>query len=297
MIKSSQTPDNRSLPMLTHSKVLKYAFIGTSSSGKTTATYQTCGYLKANKIRVDGILQQDRRLPFDAALLPTHAEAQYWFLTNQMTVENYLMLQRGVDVLVSDRSVLDFFAYTCYQWTREMVASAWFPLTQSWVTTYKRLYYLKPRAYDDDGVRPSDEFRLGVDLALQNLIEYMPRGIIVPVDDWKDAARQIAIESRTALIGEDAFLVGSWGRGEEKEGSDFDFAMTLAMFDALPVEVREQFVDSSPSRIHPEDKLMCQLVESDSLNMDIQLYRTQADFEERKRHYLLYQDRNLHANP
>jgi hypothetical protein len=263
--------------MLTHSKISKFAFIGTSSAGKTTATYETCGFLKRHGIRVDGILQQDRRLPFPAALLETHAEAQYWFITNMMTAENYLALQPGVDCIVSDRSVLDFFAYAETQWPgqvndlRQMVVS--------WVSTYDTLYYLPPREYDNDGVRPSDEFRLEVDKTLNNLILRSPdiARVVAQVPSWEMAARQIAIATKRAQLHPNARITGSWNSGKFKPGSDFDFI--LLPWEWHEVQVRlgsaSDFypVDHQPFVEQHNDQGLIAVFRSKNLNMDVQIQR------------------------
>jgi hypothetical protein len=222
--------------MLTHSKIPKFAFIGTSCSGKTTATYNTCGYLKLHGIRTDGILQQDRRLPFPASLLPTHAEAQYWFITNLMTVESYMSLQKGTDCIVSDRSVLDFFAYAKTQWPSEVKDLESFVF--AWMASYTRCFYLRPRVYDNDGVRPDDEFRLSVDKTLNDLITavnlrcylmgFESGNLIRTISSWEEAARSIAVTTRLGMLQtKNAFLTGSWSKGLEKVGSDFDCVLLV----------------------------------------------------------------------
>lgn len=262
--------------MLTHSKIPKFAFIGTSSAGKTTATYLTCGFLKEHGIRVDGILQQDRRLPFPPALLETHAEAQYWFVTNMMTTESYLSLQKGTDCLVSDRSVLDFYAYAETQWPlgvndlRSMVLS--------WVSTYHTLFYLPPRPYDNDGVRPPDEFRLAVDRTLQGVIDdqgYLSSGQVVAVANWKDAARQIAVASKRAQLHPNARITGSWNSGKFKPGSDFDFILLAPEWDEIAPEVRALFDahDPRPTIEKHGDYGLTALYHSNVLNIGVQIQR------------------------
>lgn len=263
--------------MLTHSKIPKFAFIGTSSAGKTTATYQTCGFLKTHGIRVDGILQQDRRLPFPAALLETHAEAQYWFITNMMTAENYLALQPGVDCIVSDRSVLDFFAYAETQWPRQVNDLR--QMVVSWVSTYDTLYYLPPREYDNDGVRPSDEFRLEVDKTLNNLITYEPRidRKVAQVPSWEMAARQIAIATKRAQLHPNARITGSWNSGKFKPGSDFDFILLPEEWHEVQVRLgsASDFYqkDHMPSVEKYNDTGLIASFHSDSLNIGVQIQR------------------------
>lgn len=255
--------------MLTHSKIPKFGFIGTSSAGKTTATYQTCGFLKTHGIRVDGILQQDRRLPFDPALLPTHAEAQYWFITNMMTVECYLSLQKGVDCIVSDRSVVDFYAYAETQWPGQLHELR--SMVKHWASTYTRLYYLPPREYDNDGVRPSDEFRRQVDSVLCALLPEFDS--VKQVSSWEVAAREIAVMVKQQQLHPSARITGSWNSGSFKPESDFDFILTPAEWATVPPAVKDTFVenDPQPSRLKHNDIGLLHLYHSDALNIGVQV--------------------------
>ena len=278
--------DKNNMSILTHSRIPKFAFIGTSSSGKTTATYQTCAYLKLHGIRVDGILQQDRRLPFDPALLETHAEAQNWFLANMMVAESYMSLQKGTDAIVSDRSVLDFLAYAITQWP--YAYQEWFTFVQAWITTYNTIYYLPPRVYDNDGVRPPDQFRLAVDQTLLKLMNH-PNiiGRVKFVTSAEDAMRDIALKTKRAVLGyagnEDcAHLTGSWSKGIEKPGSDFDFIMTTDNWLRVDEQVRNKFtmVDAQPFRERYDDPGLLMIWRSSYYNMDIQIQS--AEFLERR---------------
>lgn len=272
--------------MLTHSKIPKFAFIGTSSAGKTTATYQTCAYLKERGIRVDGILQQDRRMPFSPELLATHAEAQHWFIFNMMTTESYLALAKGTDCLVSDRSVLDFFAYMKYQWP-DKVSDVQATVT-AWLDTYTQLYYLAPRAYDDDGVRPTDEFRIGVDGVLKDLIKGNKHCVTL-ADDWLRAARDIAIRTKRASLdmpaaAAAAHLVGRWFTGTELATSPFDFAMVQSEWrdgmnrSSVSKAVFESFRPSDLSMLNEQNLINADNVleeyTSKDLNIRVQVYQT-----------------------
>ena len=96
----------------------KFAIIGTSSAGKTTLCYHILYELKKLGVYVDGVLQQDRRMVFPRDVLENAVEAQYWVISNMMAKENEMALRDGTDYLVSDRSVLDFYAYYEYQYGR-----------------------------------------------------------------------------------------------------------------------------------------------------------------------------------
>jgi len=268
--------------MLTHSTIPKYAFIGTSSAGKTTMTYKTCGYLKEHGIRVDGILQQDRRLPFDPALLESHAEAQWWFITNMMTVENYLALQKGVDCLVSDRSVVDFYAYAETQWPTKMLEM--FQLVANWAKTYRALIYLEPLKYDNDGVRPPDEFRMRVDQTLKQLLVTLPN--VMRFESRDEAMRFIAIDTKLQTFGEaqsKVHLTGSWFKNKERVGSDFDFIILRDDMHLLPKELRDSFRtdDPEPVRRKHNDVGLVEIYHSTKYNIGLQVQDTLANLQTR----------------
>ncbi len=266
--------------MLTHSKIPKFAFIGTSSAGKTTATYQTCAFLKQHGIRVDGILQQDRRLPFSPSLLPVKVEAQHWFIANMMCAESYLSLQEGTDCLVSDRSVIDFFAYAETQWPGQLESTKAF--VADWCTTYETLFYLKPRAYDNDGVRPPDAFRLEVDVTLRSLL---PERNTIEVSSWEQAAWHIATTTKQLQLGRFARLTGSWFKHTYRVGSDFDFILLPDEWESLPSLVKGQFVqtDHLPSRAKFNDAGLIATYHSETLNIGVQIQQDSSTLKTRLR--------------
>lgn len=146
----------------------KFAIIGTSCSGKTTKTYEILGNLKKLGISVDGVMQQDRRLVFDKELLETEKDAQYWIILNQICKDIELKLNETPEVLISDRSILDFYAYLETMYGRD---DAIFGLVKKWCETYTCLYYMKPLDYRNDKTRPSDKFRTKVDKVLLKIIK------------------------------------------------------------------------------------------------------------------------------
>ena len=117
----------------------KFAIIGTSSSGKSTLCYDVLHRLKMAQVNADGVLQLDRRFAFDRAKLETEIEAQYVFVFNMVVKENEIGLRDGTDVLVSDRSVLDFYAYMEHQYGRVHHV---FEFVMEYCKTYDAIYYL-----------------------------------------------------------------------------------------------------------------------------------------------------------
>lgn len=150
-------------------KIKKYAIIGTSCSGKTTAVYGILSRLKQAGISCDGVLQQDRRFSFDREQLEKSKEAQYYFICNQIMRETELTLRGHAEVIVSDRSPLDLYAYyeTMYGRNESLFAM----ITHWCYVTFTKLYYMYPLPYIDDKQRPKDKFRLDVDLTLIKIID------------------------------------------------------------------------------------------------------------------------------
>jgi AAA domain len=147
----------------------KFAVIGTSSAGKTTKVHEIIWRLKMCGTLVDGVLQQDRRFSFDRARLEDSKLAQYSFITNQIKTECDMALRPGVDVLVSDRSPLDFYAY--YEWQYGYDASWWSMVRDFCKDTFTKLYYVEPVKYENDGARLSEEGRNAADKTIRECIE------------------------------------------------------------------------------------------------------------------------------
>lgn len=154
----------------------KFAIIGTSCSGKTTLCYALVSQLKTFGVLADGVFSQDRKFSFDKALLPVEEVAQHWMIANLIAKECDASLQSDIECLISDRSALDLFAYYQYQaytMPSPMLASLkQYVLT--WMSTYDAVFYLEPLPYQDDNKRPSDEFRMGVDAEIRELIKGVP---------------------------------------------------------------------------------------------------------------------------
>jgi predicted nucleotidyltransferase len=160
-------------------RIKKFALIGTSCSGKTTLCLSILAHLKGIGVLCDGVLQQDRRFAFDRAQLELYKEAQYYFICNQIMRESELTLRGHAEVLVSDRSVLDLYAYYEAMFGEDKKL---FGLVTGWCKTYTALYYLPPLPYVDDKARPSDKFRMKVDRRLRPLLNCIPEVRQMPID-------------------------------------------------------------------------------------------------------------------
>lgn len=149
------------------SKVKKFGIIGTSCAGKTTLVYNLLHKLKMRGVNVDGILQQDRRFSFERARLEDDPLAQWSFIMNQIKAEADMQLKPGVDVMVSDRSPLDFYAYYEWQYGENVHLKN---MVFDWCkTTFTCLYLVDPLPYVDDGARLNEVGRNAADTVIREL--------------------------------------------------------------------------------------------------------------------------------
>jgi hypothetical protein len=173
----------------------KFALIGTTCAGKTTLAYKAVSELKRRGVNADGIFQQDRRLPFDKEYLEEEEQAQYWVILNQAAKELEMTVGRPPKVMVSDRSVVDFYAYLeqmYNEWDREENTSMMmWEFVARWAESYDTLYYLDPLPYEDDGARPDDDFRMSVDRRLERIIGQMHNN---PAIDVSEISRDAVVD-------------------------------------------------------------------------------------------------------
>lgn len=213
--------------MINKNKKQKFAIIGTSSAGKTTLTFQIVGKLKELGVLVDGVFQQDRRIAFERDKLETDKEAQYWVIFNQLIKECELILKDGTDILVSDRSIVDFYAYYETMYGRDETL---FNFVKYWATTYDKLYFLDKLFYQDDGSRPPEEFRDRVEHTLRNIIKEIPNCYIIQREYiYNDILHSInriltakEIELIPAILGQDILVGGSYAFNRQTKYSDID---------------------------------------------------------------------------
>lgn len=147
----------------------KFAIIGTSCAGKTTLTHALVARLKSYGILADGVFSQDRKFSFPLSQIESE-DAQNWMVANIIAKEADLFLHNDIEVLISDRSPLDLLAYYVYQHDTPLSKAAT-NYAIEWCKGYTALYYLDPLPYQDDGKRPPDAFRLGVDETLRQLVD------------------------------------------------------------------------------------------------------------------------------
>lgn len=154
----------------------KIGIIGTNSSGKTTLCYEVLWKLKRAGVSCDGVLKQDRRISFDKPLLETNPLAQWSIISNQIKAEADMAMRPGLEILVSDRSPLDLYAY--YVATHGENYSLSESLINWCNTTFERIYLLEPVIYAKEGGRPSEEFRDKVFKILCDVVSLVDKGMV-----------------------------------------------------------------------------------------------------------------------
>jgi nicotinamide riboside kinase len=182
----------------------KIAFIGSHSVRKTNAVHAFASTIgrAGRSVEVGREVVRFNPLGLNEGATP---EAQLWVLMAQIQQE--LELRHRAEVLVTDRSVVDNFAY----FLRVTDGADPFgvePLIRSWATTYDLFVRLLPDvALQADGVRStSDAFRDEIEAILDRIIPiYIPadRLLIVNASSVTESFDWWAVAERLAeLVGE-----------------------------------------------------------------------------------------------
>ena len=171
----------------------KIAFIGSHGIRKTTAALAFASVIQRAGRSVEFAREVVRDNPLGINEGAT-GEAQLWVLVSQIRQE--LELARKADVLVTDRGVMDNFAY----YLRACGGSDAFdvePLVRSWSQTYDLVVRLLPDvALQADGVRStSDAFRDEIEAILGRILP----GLVPP--DRLVVLRASEVTSRSDWFG------------------------------------------------------------------------------------------------
>jgi nicotinamide riboside kinase len=189
------------------SRRAKIAFIGSHSVRKSNAVHAFASTVgrAGRSVEVGREVVRFNPLGLNEAATP---EAQLWVLLTQ--VQQELELGNRADVLVTDRSVVDNFAY--YQRvTGETDPFAVEPLIRAWAPTYDLSVRLLPDvALLADGVRSTnDAFRDEIERLLDRIIpDYLPADRVVAVQasevtaefDWWSIAERLAARVGEPLL-------------------------------------------------------------------------------------------------
>jgi nicotinamide riboside kinase len=183
----------------------KIAFIGSHSVRKTNAVHAFAATLgrAGRSVEVGREVIRFNPLGLNEGATP---EAQLWVLMTQIQQE--LELRNRAEVLVTDRSVVDNFAYFL-RVTDGVDPFSVEPLIRKWATTYDLFVRLLPDvALLPDGVRStSDAFRDEIEAILDRILPvYIPsdRLITVRASEVTESFDWWAIAARLAeLVGEE----------------------------------------------------------------------------------------------
>ena len=183
----------------------KIAFIGSHSVRKTNAVHAFASTIgrAGRSVEVGREVIRFNPLGLNEGATP---EAQLWVLMSQIQQE--LELRKRAEVLVTDRSVVDNFAYFL-RVTDSADPFAVEPLIRHWATTYDLFVRLLPDvALLPDGVRStSDAFRDEIEAILNRILPlYIPadRLITVRASEVAESFDWWAIAERLAtLVGEE----------------------------------------------------------------------------------------------
>ncbi len=155
-------------PKSAHKKI---AFTGTNSSGKTTMAMEVCSRLKRDHhVLAELVSSQDRKITWKDDHFPVDPRAHYGMITNLIHAEVQAELKGDADVVITDRSVLDLYAIALTDHPDSQMIKALGVAVDAWAKTYTRIFYLSPLAYQEDGKRPPDEFRMKTHATLMELI-------------------------------------------------------------------------------------------------------------------------------
>lgn len=206
----------------------KIGLIGTSCSGKTTAAHEVLYRLKSAGVRADALLQQDRRFTFGRAALETSEAAQHWMIFNLMAKEAEVEASGEVDVLVCDQTPLTMYAFLEHQYGEDSELRS---LVIKWMRRYTLLLYLPPLPYEDDGTRPTDQFRTAVHGTLRRVLNES----LLPVMEVKKEAlahtvltaigRTLSPQELSLIprvLKADVLIGGSYSVDRQKRWSDVD---------------------------------------------------------------------------
>jgi len=195
-------------------RATKIAFIGSHSVRKTNAVHSFASAVgrSGRSVEVGREVARFNPLGINERATP---EAQLWVITAQIRQE--LELSDRADVLVTDRAVVDNFAY----FLRATAGEDPFrvePLVSTWCTTYDLFVRLLPDIpIRVDGVRStSDDFRDEIEAILDTILPaYIPDDRLVTINaseineafDWAGLIeRLVGPGGRSALVSQPVTL-------------------------------------------------------------------------------------------
>lgn len=188
------------------SSQFKIAFTGTNCSGKTTMAMDVTARLKYQHVLAELVSSQDRKITWRDEHFPIDTRAHYGMISNLVNAEVQAELKGDATVVVTDRSVLDLFAIMLTDHPDHPNTRGMEHYVKSWLSTYTCIYYLEPLKYQEDGKRPSDDFRMKTHATLRRLIdEYQLSNLkMIPRDAiYKDIQSILGVLPKKSILDED----------------------------------------------------------------------------------------------
>lgn len=148
------------------------AISGTHGTGKTSQVYSLAAHLKKQGKNVVVLNELARECPFSINQ-DGEDRTQVWLIVEQIKRE--LELMDRYDFVITDRSLLDAYAYASFLADKTWIFKDFYKYIISHINTYYyKLYLLDPIKFNYnifDGVRDNDDsFRTAIHLKLSELI-------------------------------------------------------------------------------------------------------------------------------
>lgn len=89
--------------------------------------------------------------------------------------ENRQSVRTDIDFFVSDRSAFDFYCYYEYCIPANDYKQSIKLMVDEWVKTYDYIFFYEPLSFVDDGERPDNDFRMAVNLVIEDGITELLR--------------------------------------------------------------------------------------------------------------------------
>lgn len=172
--------------MLLGKKII--ALTGAESTGKSTLAHMLVGRLRTHGVRAALAAEPGSALPFDPKLFDTEPQAHTYAAMKSWTTLFEVACRPNTDVIIADRTPLDFVAYQAVKHSEHFNTPVHLRLramAHEMLRSYDRIYFMPTEAtpYDADGYRAAlaeNSWRAGVSDHLRselNGIALTPGGI------------------------------------------------------------------------------------------------------------------------
>ena len=135
------------------------ALTGVESTGKTTLTTVLTGRLRTRGLLAESVGEAGAASPFPGEFLDTGYAGWMYLIGNKMVQEVQKATRANVEVVVCDRTMMDYGLYFKARFDGKPMQRELFALAQEWISQYDMIFYL-PRSgsvYREDGYRASKE--------------------------------------------------------------------------------------------------------------------------------------------